>query len=102
MEEHLPEHGYDSIICLGNSFPHLLDNYGDQREHHVAITQFYSLLKPGGILLIDHRNFDSMLSQGNASKNNIYYDVRYLNIIKQDKLFAMVTVLTLFKLLCFV
>lgn len=24
--------GFDAVICLGNSFAHLLDTYGDQRE----------------------------------------------------------------------
>merc|ERR1719352_2045934 len=28
-----PGAGYDSIICMGNSFPHLMDDHGDFRDH---------------------------------------------------------------------
>ena len=27
-----PGAGYDSIICMGNSFPHLIDDHGDLRS----------------------------------------------------------------------
>lgn len=30
--EDIVGNGFDAVICLGNSFAHLLDNYGDQRE----------------------------------------------------------------------
>lgn len=26
------QNGFDAVICLGNSFAHLIDNYPDQRE----------------------------------------------------------------------
>lgn len=29
---HLKSDGFDAVICLGNSFAHMLDSYGDQRE----------------------------------------------------------------------
>lgn len=29
---HLMQDGFDAVICLGNSFAHLLDSFGDQRE----------------------------------------------------------------------
>lgn len=47
---------FDAVMCLGNSFAHLMDNFGDQREQKHAITNFEKCLKPGGLLLIDHRN----------------------------------------------
>ena len=65
--------GFDALICMGNSFAHLPDFHGDQREQRKAIENFHSLLCPGGILVIDHRNYDNILEQGNAPKNNIYY-----------------------------
>ena len=68
--------GFDALICMGNSFAHLPDFYGDQRDHLRAITNFYGLIKPGGILIIDHRNYDGILDQGQAPKNNIYYNVK--------------------------
>ena len=68
--------GFDALICMGNSFAHLPDHHGDQREQRRAINNFFSLLRPGGILVIDHRNFDHLLEHGKAPKNNIYYNVR--------------------------
>jgi len=67
--------GFDAILCMGNSFAHLPDVHGDQREHKRAIANFHSMLKPGGVLVIDHRNYDHILDDGNAPKNNIYYNV---------------------------
>merc|ERR1712004_717013 len=50
-----PGAGYDAIICMGNSFPHLIDDHGDFRDHKTCIQNMYDMLKPGGILIIDHR-----------------------------------------------
>lgn len=74
MDDSVPEDGYDAIICMGNSFAHLPDYHGDNRDHVTAIKQFYNLLKPGGILVIDHRNYDYILDYGKAPSHNIYYD----------------------------
>lgn len=30
--EQLVGMGFDALICLGNSFAHMMDAYGDQRE----------------------------------------------------------------------
>lgn len=30
--EDLVGNGFDAVICLGNSFAHMMDSYGDQRE----------------------------------------------------------------------
>ena len=68
--------GYDAIVVMGNSFAHLPDFHGDQQEHKIAIANFHALLKPGGVLIIDHRNYDYILENGAAPKKNIYYNVR--------------------------
>ena len=60
---------------MGNSFAHLPDFSGDQHDQRTAITNFYELLKPGGILVIDHRNYDYILEHGAAPTKNIYYSV---------------------------
>ena len=75
MDDSVPDEGYDAIICMGNSFAHLPDYHGDNRDHVTAIKQFYNLLTPGGILVIDHRNYDYILDYGKAPSHNIYYDV---------------------------
>lgn len=63
-------HGkYDAIICLGNSFTHLYEE-SDRRR---ALAEFYAALKHDGILILDQRNYDTMLDQGFSSKHKYYY-----------------------------
>merc|ERR1712241_492691 len=77
-----PGAGYDAIICMGNSFPHLIDDHGDWRDHKTCIQNMYDMLKPGGILVIDHRNYDYILKHGKAPKKNIYYNSQNIKSIK--------------------
>jgi len=76
-----PGAGYDAIICMGNSFPHLIDDYGDLRDQKRCIQNFYDMLKPGGTLIIDHRNYDYILKHGRAPKKNIYYNSKHIQKI---------------------
>jgi SAM-dependent methyltransferase len=63
-------HGkYDAIICLGNSFTHL-HTENDRRR---ALAEFYAALKHDGILIIDQRNYDSILDKGFSTKHKYYY-----------------------------
>ena len=63
-------HGeYDAIICLGNSFTHLFDD-NDRRK---ALAEFYSALRHDGILIIDHRNYDSILDDEEFKSKHTYY-----------------------------
>ncbi|XP_014692875.1 glycine N-methyltransferase [Equus asinus] len=69
-----PEGGFDAVICLGNSFAHLPDCKGDQSEHRLALKNIASMVRSGGLLIIDHRNYDHILSTGCAPPGkNIYY-----------------------------
>lgn len=68
--------GFDAVICLGNSFAHLPDFKGDQSDHRLALKNIASMVRPGGLLVIDHRNYDHILSTGCAPPGkNIYYKV---------------------------
>merc|ERR1719260_658442 len=78
----VPGFGFDAIICMGNSFPNLMDEEGDLRNQKIAIKNFYDMLKPGGILIIDHRNYDYILKNGKAPKKNIYYNSQNIKSIK--------------------
>lgn len=60
---------YDAIICLGNSFTHLFSE-NDRRK---ALAEFYSALRHDGILIMDHRNYDSILDWGFSNKHTYYY-----------------------------
>lgn len=72
---HHVKDGFDAVICLGNSFAHMSDNFGDQREQKQAIKNFEKCTKHGGLLLIDHRNYDAMMSGSSAPSKSIYYNV---------------------------
>jgi glycine/sarcosine N-methyltransferase len=50
---------FDAVVCLGNSLPHLLT----RPELDTALADFFACLKPGGLLLIQNRNFDSVMAQ---------------------------------------
>jgi len=63
-------HGkYDAIICLGNSFTHLFT----ERDRRRALAEFYAALRHDGILIIDQRNYDSILDVGFKSQHKYYY-----------------------------
>ncbi len=50
---------YDALLCLGNSLPHLLDP-GAVRG---ALADFAAVLRPGGLLVIQNRNYDRVWPQ---------------------------------------
>lgn len=50
---------FDVVLCLGNSLPHLLSPI----DLNAALVDFANCLKPGGLLLIQNRNFDAVLVQ---------------------------------------
>ena len=63
-------HGeYDAIICLGNSFTHMFQ----ERDRRKALAEFYAMLKHDGVLILDQRNYDSILDDGFSSKHKYYY-----------------------------
>lgn len=70
-----PKGGFDALICMGNSFAHLPDTDGTQVVHYQAIENFFDCLRPGGILVIDHRNYDYIVAGNKAPMKNIYYKV---------------------------
>jgi glycine/sarcosine N-methyltransferase len=53
------ENRFDSLICLGNSLPHLLEEVSLAK----ALVDFFAVLKPGGKLILQNRNFDLVLAE---------------------------------------
>ncbi len=49
---------FDAVLCLGNSLPHLLDTH----SLTAAIQDFAACLRPGGLLILQNRNFDAVLA----------------------------------------
>ena len=50
---------FDALLCLGNSLPHVL-NAEDMSQ---SLADFVAVLRPGGLLLIQNRNFDAVLDR---------------------------------------
>jgi 2-polyprenyl-3-methyl-5-hydroxy-6-metoxy-1,4-benzoquinol methylase len=50
---------FDAVLCLGNSLPHLLS----AAALTAALQDFAACLRPGGLLLIQNRNFDAVMQQ---------------------------------------
>jgi glycine N-methyltransferase len=66
-----PSGGCDAVICLGNSFSHIL-NADRMTLQKKILVNLMSMLKPGGILFIDHRNFDDILATGLVPVKNAF------------------------------
>ncbi len=52
---------FDALICLGNSLPHLLSS----DEILAALKDMAACLRPGGMLLLQNRNFDAVMAEHN-------------------------------------
>lgn len=50
---------FDAVMCLGNSLPHLLS----KRDLKKTLQNIYNLLNPGGILILQNRNYDKILKK---------------------------------------
>jgi glycine/sarcosine N-methyltransferase len=50
--------GFDAVLCLGNSLPHVLT----PANLAAALADFAACLRPGGLLLVQNRNFDRVLA----------------------------------------
>ena len=49
---------FDTLLCLGNSLPHVLT----AEALHATLTDFVAVLRPGGLLFIQNRNFDVVMA----------------------------------------
>ena len=54
------------------------------RDHKRCFKNFANMLKPGGMLIIDHRNYDYILKHGRAPKKNIYYNSKHIRVGKTN------------------
>jgi glycine/sarcosine N-methyltransferase len=53
------ERAFDIVLCLGNSLPHLLTKSAVDE----ALADFATILRPGGLLVIQNRNFDRVWTE---------------------------------------
>lgn len=69
LTKSFPDDKFDAIVCLGNAFSHLFE----ESDRMQALNEMHSLLKDGGLAIIDHRNYDKILDKGYDSRHQYYY-----------------------------
>lgn len=52
-----PRFPFDALLCLGNSLPHMTSPEGIRS----ALKDFAACLRPGGVLILQNRNFDAVM-----------------------------------------
>jgi glycine/sarcosine N-methyltransferase len=57
MARGFTEDQFDAVLCLGNSLPHVQS----QKELSQTLADFAALVKPGGIMILQSRNFDRIV-----------------------------------------
>jgi glycine/sarcosine N-methyltransferase len=58
LAHYFPPASFDAILCLGNSLPHLLS----VADLSLALHDFSTVLRPGGRMILQNRNFDAVMS----------------------------------------
>lgn len=53
------DEGFGGLICMGNSLPHV----SDAEALREALVDFATVLRPGGVLIVQQRNFDQVWSE---------------------------------------
>ncbi|MGC8825887.1 MAG: class I SAM-dependent methyltransferase [Anaerolineae bacterium] len=88
---------FDALLCLGNSIPHV----SDLAHLTAALRDFRAVLRPGGLLLLQQRNFDKVLRrrerflppQVNTGGEDEWLFFRYYDFLEDGRLrFNMVMV----------
>jgi len=59
LDKHLEKESFDAVLCLGNSLTYLFE----RKEQLKALKNFYHILRKGGILIIDERNYQQLLDK---------------------------------------
>ena len=86
---------FDAVICLGNSLPHLLS----KRDLKKTLQNIYNLLNPGGVFILQNRNYDKILKKKirfmapnivETQDGRVVF-VRLLDFLKDKMLFNLVT-----------
>jgi SAM-dependent methyltransferase len=86
---------FDAVLCLGHSLPHLLS----AAAVAAALGDFATLLRPGGLLLLQNRNDERLLAQGqrilplsvHREGEEEWLFLRFLDLDAQRISFHMVT-----------
>lgn len=89
---------FDAVTCLGNSLPHLPDD-GALRA---ALSDMRAVLRPGGVLVIQNRNYDRLLRErarflppsGLGTENGEVVFLRITDFVSEERVDFTVLTLT--------
>jgi len=87
---------FDVVLCLGNSLPHLLS----AEAVRAALVDFAAVMRPGGLLLIQNRNFDRVWAakerfmgpQSHQDENGEWLFLRFYDFHEETLTFNMIRV----------
>ncbi len=75
LDKYFEKENFDAVLCLGNSLTYLFA----KRDQLKTLKQFYRLLKKGGILIIDERNYQYFLdNKDQILEGNFRYSGKYV------------------------
>ncbi len=74
FQNRLPEGSFDAVVLMGNSLTHLFK----KKEQLAALAGFRHVLRPGGVLLIDERNYQYLLDNKKEALQNFRYSKKYV------------------------
>lgn len=75
LDKHFDEDSFDATICLGNSITYLFT----KNNQLTTLRNFLHLLRKGGVLILDERNYQYMLdNREEILKGNFRYTRRYV------------------------
>lgn len=60
---------FDAVVCLGSSLCHVFDGH----TRHQVLKRFRDLLRPGGLLIVDQRNYQAIRAGRFKSTGQYYY-----------------------------
>ncbi len=64
---------FDAVLCVGNSLTYMMTRY----DQDIALYNFSSILKQGGVLIVDHRNYDYMLGDRRSILENPHKNFKF-------------------------
>ncbi len=86
------EENYDTVFCLGNSVPHLLE----KSDLEQAMRNFYALLQPGGHVVLQLLNYEKILQKRErvvgVHRANEKLFVRFYDFLPERVRFNVLTV----------
>ncbi|WLH70337.1 bifunctional 2-polyprenyl-6-hydroxyphenol methylase/3-demethylubiquinol 3-O-methyltransferase UbiG [Pseudomonas sp. FP2309] len=67
---------FDAVVCLGSSLCHVFE----AKARCEVLEKFRALLKPGGLLIVDQRNFFAIRAGNFKSSGNYYYCGKHASV----------------------